>query len=257
MVFTDIVKSTAMWESNTTAMMEAMETHDAMIREVVQANQGYEVKQNGDGFMIAFPTATAAARFGLDVQERLLDVEWPTAILKSPSGKETTDEHGQVLFRGLCLRISAHWGAPVCRWNDVIERMDYLGPMVNRAARFIEVTESGQVVVSEDFLLQLQSELKSVKEEEGQEDKRQVDGEQGQSDPDNIDLRMLRSDQNQEKLTHQHFQVRLLGDHEFRGLDEPEKLYFIVPSSLEGRADHWHSVTHVTGVKGNIRKMSE
>lgn len=260
-VFTDIVKSTAIWEAHASAMVAAMHTHDDMVRELMAANGGYEVKQNGDGFMIAFASATSAVQFCLDVQERLLDESWPTAILKSSPGKETTDGHGHVLFRGLKLRISAHWGKPVCNWNDVIQRMDYLGPMVNRAARFIEVTEGGQVVVSEDFLLRLQREMQlavveghrtPLENNEGQISEASSDANQSPVNNE-LDLDLLSSDKYQTRLTHQPFQLRPLGDHKFKGLDEPQTLYFIVPKSLEGRVDHWHQVMHIAGVKGNVR----
>ncbi len=257
-VFTDIVKSTAIWEKDAAAMAEAMRLHDSIVRDLAEMNEGYEVKQNGDGFMFAFPTATTAVQFCLDVQERLLDENWPKALLKLPSGQETTDPDGHVLFRGLQLRMSAHWGTPVCNWNEVIQRMDYLGPMVNRAARFIEVTEAGQTVVSEDFLRQLQGELEMAKGEKDEiettdEKNNEVEEQEQHPPPPPLDLRTLRSKRDQKKLTHQQFEIRLLGDHEFKGLDQPQKLYFLVPRSLEGRAEHWHQVTHVSGVKGNVR----
>lgn len=254
-VFTDIVKSTAIWEKDAPAMVQAMHLHDDMIRSLTETNEGYEVKQNGDGFMIAFPTATSAVQFCLDVQEKLLDEHWPKGILKLPDGKETTDSDGHVLFRGLQLRMSAHWGAPVCNWNEVIQRMDYLGPMVNRAARFIEVTEGGQIVVSEDFLLQLQGELAIVKgeKEEMETTEARSSRHSAGNKEEPLDLGTLRSKRDQQKLTHQQFEIRLLGDHEFKGLEEPQKLFFLVPRSLQGRADHWHQVTHVSGVKGNVR----
>jgi len=266
-VFTDIVKSTAIWEAHSAAMTAAMETHDATLRTLMAANGGYEVKQNGDGFMIAFRSASSAVQFCLDVQEQLLDSNWPPAILKSSAGKETTDDDGHVLFRGLKLRMSAHWGQPVCVWNEVIHRIDYLGPMVNRAARFIEVTEGGQVVVSEDFLRRLQAELEDEEEEElspdkvGDDDRKESsppaatnqEGPPQQHLPEELDLQLLRSNRSQKSLTHQPFRLRLLGSHEFKGLNEPQKLYFIVPTSLEGRVEHWNQVTHVSGVKGNVR----
>ncbi|KAK4940604.1 hypothetical protein LTR10_019363 [Elasticomyces elasticus] len=248
-VFTDIVKSTAIWEKDASAMVEAMAIHDIMIRDLTEANDGYEVKQNGDGFMIAFPTATAAVQFCLDVQERLLDEAWPKGILNLPSGSETKDSDGQVLFRGLKLRMSAHWGEPVCNYNEVIQRMDYLGPMVNRAARFIEVTEGGQITVSEDFLLRLQGELEAAKDQT----QSSTDPTDSESKAESVDLGTLRSRKDQKKLTHQQFEIQLLGEHNFKGLDEPEKLYYLVPKSLEGRVDHWHQVEHVPGVKGNVR----
>ncbi|KAL6246577.1 hypothetical protein RBB50_006815 [Rhinocladiella similis] len=248
-VFTDIVKSTAMWEKNSSAMSRAMSLHDASIRSLITRNQGYEVKQNGDGFMIAFATATPAVQFCLDVQEELLAECWPAGILDLPNGKTTLDDEGHVLFRGLKLRMSAHWGTPVCNWNEIIRRMDYLGPMVNRAARFIEVTEPGQIVVSEDFLLQLQGELTKAKSESAD----QLRTPQKEKKEESLDLNVLRSHKGQERLTNQSFAIKRLGNHRFKGLDKPEPLYFLVPESLEGRVVHWHQVKHVSGVKGNVR----
>ncbi|ETI22574.1 hypothetical protein G647_06650 [Cladophialophora carrionii CBS 160.54] len=268
-VFTDIVKSTNIWEKDTDAMISAMQLHDDTVRSLTLSNNGYEVKQNGDGFMIAFPTATSAVQFCLDVQEKLLDEEWPKALLKLAPGQETTDDKGHVLFRGLQLRMSAHWGEPVSKWNEVIQRMDYLGPVVNRAARFVQVTEGGQIVVSEDFLAQLQREMQGP--ERAEESREGIQSQPlspgapstaattststsstAQHSPP-PDLSILRSKAGQQNVTTQYFQIRELGHYEFQGLDDPQKLYFIVPRSLEGRVEHWHQVTHVTGVKGNVK----
>ncbi|EXJ58449.1 hypothetical protein A1O7_05874 [Cladophialophora yegresii CBS 114405] len=266
-VFTDIVKSTNIWEKDTNAMISAMQLHDDTVRSLTLSNNGYEVKQNGDGFMIAFPTATSAVQFCLDVQEKLLDEEWPKALLKLAPGQETTDDKGHVLFRGLQLRMSAHWGEPVSKWNEVIQRMDYLGPVVNRAARFVQVTEGGQIVVSEDFLAQLQREMQQGTDRNDEESSSQRSRSQsqplssgnstntstGQESPPLPDLSILRSEAGQQNVTTQTFQIRELGNYEFQGLDDPQKLYFIVPRSLEGRVEHWHQVMHVTGVKGNVK----
>ena len=254
-VFTDIVKSTDIWEKNTNAMIEAMHLHDVTIRNLTIKNEGYEVKQNGDGFMIAFPTATTALQFCLDVQEKLLDEEWPKELLKLQPGEETKDSDGHVLFRGFKLRMSAHWGQPVSKWNEVIQRMDYLGPVVNRAARFVQVTEGGQTVVSEEFLLQLQSEMEMAKNEQttnGESEHQSEKSNEGSSSP-SLDLDTLRSKDDQDNVTHQRFKIQELGDYEFQGLDEAHKLYFIVPCSLGGRMDHWHQVQHIPGSKGNVK----
>jgi adenylate cyclase len=252
-VFTDIVKSTDIWESNTNAMISAMKLHDDTVRNLTVRNSGYEVKQNGDGFMIAFPTAQSAIQFCLDVQESLLDEEWPSALLALDPGKETTSAEGKVLFKGLKLRMSAHWGKPVTNWNDVIQRMDYLGPVVNRAARFVQVTEAGQIVVSEDFAKRLQEEMEDASQPQTS-NANAGEGPSGNDEDGSLpDLSTLRAKRNQETLTNQRFKVEELGEYEFQGLDDPQKLYFIVPSSLEKRVEHWHQVTHVSGVKGNVK----
>jgi adenylate cyclase len=108
---------------------------------------GYEVKSTGDGFMVAFPTTTAALSWCLRIQKQLLDAPWPPQVLETPQGKEIKDAEGNVVFRGLRVRMSCHWGVPVCRLNDVTGRMDYMGPMVHRAARAIERTDGGQISV--------------------------------------------------------------------------------------------------------------
>lgn len=279
-VFTDVVKSTAIWESNSPAMTDAMNIHDSIIRRATEAYHGYEVKQNGDGFMIAFATAVSSISFCLSVQQELNETAWPKELLELPPGKVSKDEEGNVLFKGLRLRMSAHWGEPVCNWNEIIGRMDYLGPTVNRAARFIEVTEGGQIVVSEEFLARLEKERRND-DVDNQATKSDDMAELGpiwkdctvsQADPsDSIqsfkaeantqvvaDLDDFQSPGNEGPgqnsplpIDHQ-FEVRLLGRHQFKGIHEPQKLYFIIPHSLRGRLDHWPKQVHVPGSKGNI-----
>lgn len=235
-IFTDIVKSTNIWEkAPAAAMAEAMKLHDDTIRHLTVANSGFEVKQNGDGFLLAFPSAVSAVQCCLDVQERLLDKDWPREILKLAPGQETTDSEGNLLFRGFKLRISGHWGEPVRQWNEVIQRVDYLGPVVNRAARFLQVTQGGQIVVSEEFLLRLREEMMHASSTgTGTGQKRQ--NQKGQYS--DVDFRPADL-KTPEPATNQAFQVGKLGVYKFPGLDHPECVYYIVPSSLEGRVDHW------------------
>jgi adenylate cyclase len=254
-VFTDIVKSTDIWEENPKAMLTAMDLHDSTIRALTLSHAGYEVKQNGDGFMIAFPNAASAISFCLDVQEKLLDEAWPKALLKLPPGEETTDDKGHVLFRGLKLRMSAHWGEPVRKWNEVIERMDYLGPVVNRAARFVQVTEPGQIVVSEDFLARLRIEVEDMSS--GVPSKQSISSipviDSHSTAGGTVSILPPPVKATDDDFPTQPFQIRELGDYEFQGIDDPQRLFFIVPRSLQGRAEHWQQVTHVSGVKGNLK----
>lgn len=245
-IFTDIVKSTNIWEkAPAPAVAEAMKLHDNTIRHLTVANSGFEVKQNGDGFLLAFPSAISAVQCCLDVQEKLLDKDWPREILKLAPGQETTDSEGNLLFRGFKLRISGHWGEPVRQWNEVIQRMDYLGPVVNRAARFLQVTQGGQIVVSEEFLVRLRDEMRASPGEK-QEGKCSDDvdgdgngnGNTGISASENVDFRPADL-KTREPTTNQAFRIGKLGVYQFPGLEQPECMYYIVPSSLEGRVDLW------------------
>jgi len=264
-VFTDIVKSTLLWENDAAAMKDAIQIHDSIMRQCSEEYDGYEVKQNGDGFMIAFPTALTAMRFCLDVQTRLMQAPWPEEILDMKPGSEvkessnlasgatnSADQDEKVLFRGLRLRMSAHWGHDaVCIWNDVTKRMDYLGPMVNRAARFVQATEGGQIVVSKDFLTTLlqATDQESILENIQHENAASQDSEEP-SDP--ASDRQITQEAQIFRIASRKCEVTYLGKYQFEGLAEHQKLYFIVPHALHGRLNHWPRHRHVAGSKGNL-----
>jgi len=66
---------------------------------------GYEVKTEGDSFMVAFKKAATAIRFCQEVQESLLTEVWPEELLTQPACKEEIhDETGVLLFKGLRVR---------------------------------------------------------------------------------------------------------------------------------------------------------
>lgn len=237
-VFTDIVKSTMLWETDSTTMTTAMAIHDDLIRRLCRLHRGYEVKQNGDGFMIAFQSASDTLRFCLDVQTELQKQKWPTSLLDLKPGKPIVEkgshqkgredeEGGTVLWKGLRLRIAVHFGKPVCKWNETIGRMDYLGPAVNRAARFVGVCEGGQIVVSEEFL----GELK----------KAQTEAACRRSQPPNSFER-----------TEDDYEIRLLGERQLSGISEAQKLYFVIPRALLGRLEYFPKKRYVQGSKGNL-----
>jgi len=252
-VFTDIVKSTAIWEKNSTAMAEAMTIHDNLIRTLTATHNGYEVKQNGDGFMIAFQSAVPALNFCLDVQIQLQEQKWPQELLEIGPAKPVIEEHAEhdhqaILWKGLRLRMSAHFGEPVCVWNDIIRRMDYLGPAVNRAARFVSVCEGGQIVVSEDFLLELDR-LGSNSSSTG-------DGPLFEKSQTAAAGTVLEAEDQKrlEGLAGADFEVRVLGDRQFKGVTDKQRLFFIVPKSLQGRLRHFPQHKYVQPSKGNLEE---
>ena len=257
-VFTDIVKSSAIWEKDPAAMSEAMTIHDDLLRALMDKHTGYEVKQNGDGFMIVFQSATSALNYCLDVQVQLQNQEWPSGLLEMKAARpvveaaedsEDVAKDEVVLWSGLRLRLSAHFGEPVCKYNEVIDRMDYLGPVVNRAARFVSVCEGGQIVVSEEFL----TELMQISEGSGGNKGPLYKGSEATL-PTNerFDLTILESEEVQKVLSETQFEIRMLGDRHFKGVPEQRRLYFIVPKSLHGRLDYFPKHEYVQASKGNL-----
>lgn len=228
LVFTDIKNSTLLWETNQTAMRAAIKMHNELMRRQLRHIGGYEVKTEGDSFMVAFPTVTSALLWCFAIQHHLLELPWPQEILMTPSGQEVKDADDNVLFRGLSVRMGIHWGQPVCEIDPVTRRMDYFGPMVNRSARIASVADGGQITVSADYIAEVQRLLETHIESD-------MTGSIGSQDQMNDDplndvyRRELRS------LSSHGFEVKDLGERRLKGLENPEYIYLMYPHDLAGR----------------------
>lgn len=152
LVFTDIKNSTLLWDTYPVAMRSAIKLHNTIMRRQLRIVGGYEVKTEGDSFMVSFPTPTLALLWCFNVQNQLLNEDWPSEILETNECCEVTDNSGNIIYRGLSVRMGIHWGSPVCELDMVTRRMDYFGPMVNRASRIESSADGGQIAVSSDFL---------------------------------------------------------------------------------------------------------
>ncbi|KAJ2504840.1 cysteinyl-tRNA synthetase, partial [Coemansia sp. RSA 2049] len=174
LVFTDVKNSTIQWENNPIAMRSAIKVHNSIMRRMLRSIGGYEVKTEGDAFMVSFPTVASALHWSLAVQMTFLTADWPQEILDSPHGcpiywppddgtghddgsGRKSGAHGEtegkhLIYRGLRVRIGMHFGSPVSEEDPITRRMDYFGPMVNRAARISGAADGGQVYVSQDVM---------------------------------------------------------------------------------------------------------
>lgn len=155
LVFTDIKNSTLLWDAYPVAMRSAIKLHNTIMRRQLRIVGGYEVKTEGDSFMVSFPSPTSALLWCFNVQNQLLVEDWPTEILETNECCEVTDNSGNIIFRGLSVRMGIHWGSPVCELDMVTRRMDYFGPMVNRTSRIESSADGGQIAMSSDFLRKL------------------------------------------------------------------------------------------------------
>lgn len=64
-------------------------------RKVIAKYEGYEVKTEGDSFMVAFDDPTKAVHFCLQVQEDLFDAPWPEELFKISGVYVLQDEAGE------------------------------------------------------------------------------------------------------------------------------------------------------------------
>lgn len=156
LVFTDIKNSTALWETNQ-GMQTAIKMHNHLLRRQLRTIGGYEVKTEGDAFMVSFPTVASAVLWCFTCQLMLLQEDWPREILEAEDGKEIFTDDGELIYRGLWVRMGIHWGMPVCEADPITKRMDYFGPIVNRAARISGAADGGQIMVSQDVVNEMQS----------------------------------------------------------------------------------------------------
>jgi class 3 adenylate cyclase len=149
LVFTDVQSSTGLWEAVPKAMNIALKRHDQILRKLLRKFNGYEVKTEGDAFMVAFFNAIDAIRWCTAVQKALLNATWPEALLACPAAKEESSADGTILFNGIRIRMGIHTGEPNTRPNPLTGRMDYFGTDVNRSARVSDSAHGGQVVCTE------------------------------------------------------------------------------------------------------------
>ena len=196
LAFTDVQGSTKLWERRPDGMRVALALHDRVMRDVLAKRGGYEVKTEGDAFMVAFVHPMQAVRWCLEVQEALVDAEWPPEILSEDLASVETAPDGRVLRRGLRVRMGVHMGEPECRQDPVTGRMDYFGPPVNRAARIGAAGHGGQLLVSERVWKAVSGSLDALG-------------------------KPLCSD---------------LGDHRLKDLESAEHLFQLVPKRFDGRS---------------------
>ena len=226
-VFTDIKKSTSLWETCPHAMRSANQIHNDILRRQIAITGGYEVKTEGDAFMVAFATTTSALLWCFNCQTQLLEAEWPTEILEQPQCQVQYDMDNTLIFRGLSVRMGVHWGEPVCEKDPVTNRMDYFGQMVNRTSRISAVADGGQIFVSSDFMSDFQRNLEVF-----------ADGERaggtglGDGAVDDLAHSIRRELQ---QLNSQGFVIKDQGEMKLKGLENPEPLYLVYPHSLSGR----------------------
>ncbi|CZT02953.1 hypothetical protein WAI453_012178 [Rhynchosporium graminicola] len=227
-VFTDIKSSTLLWETYPSAMRSAIKLHNEVMRRQLRIIGGYEVKTEGDAFMVSFPTATSALLWCFAVQQQLLEVQWPSEVLSSFLGQEVYDNDHNLIFKGLSVRMGIHWGAPVCENDPVTRRMDYFGPMVNRASRISSVADGGQITVSADFISEVQRCLETYSESDRS-------GSTGSEDAFDNDLLSQSIRRELRSLSSQGFEVKDLGERKLKGLENPEYIYLMYPHALSGR----------------------
>ena len=124
-LFTDIEGSTALNDRlGDVRWLELLRAHNRIVREQVKACQGFEVKSQGDGFMIAFPSARRAIRCAQAIQDAMA-----RELADHPDGP-------------VRVRIGLHTG------EAIREESDFYGKNVVLAARIADQAQGGEILAS-------------------------------------------------------------------------------------------------------------
>lgn len=122
-LFSDIESSTRLWEEHPVEMSQALERHDAIMREAITQAGGRLLKTTGDGAIAVFPSAAAAIHACIAAQQALIKEVWDSTPVR--------------------VRMGVHAGDTLTRDDD------HFGPVMNRTARIMAAGHGGQVLVSQ------------------------------------------------------------------------------------------------------------
>ncbi|MFY9716942.1 MAG: adenylate/guanylate cyclase domain-containing protein [Thermoplasmata archaeon] len=134
-MFTDMVGSTAMAQSNEAEALRLRDEQEELVRPLFAAHQGREVKSLGDGFLAEFGSALRAVQCALDIQQRLHERNAKTSHFP------------------IHLRIGIHLGDVEVRGTDV------LGDTVNVASRIEPLAEPGGICISDPVFGQVRNKV--------------------------------------------------------------------------------------------------
>ena len=124
-LFSDIEASTKLNERvGDVRWLELLRAHHAIVREQVHQHGGFEVKSQGDGFMIAFPSARRAVQCARAIQQGI-----ESHLGKHPDGP-------------IRLRIGLHTG------EAIKEEADFYGKNIVLAARIADEAGGGEILAS-------------------------------------------------------------------------------------------------------------
>ena len=123
-VFTDIEGSTRLLQDMGEEFRPVLERHNDIILVIAAANRGIMVKNEGDGFFLAFQSAVDSVLAAVEIQRALTVEPWPTP-------------------RPIRVRIGIHTG------EGRLGGSDYVGIDVHRASRIGECGHGGQTLLSE------------------------------------------------------------------------------------------------------------
>jgi class 3 adenylate cyclase len=121
LLFTDIEGGVRLWEADRDAMAAASGRHDRIVREQIEAFGGHVFKTVGEAHRAVFADPVAALSSAVAIQRASGAEPWASSL---------PIRVGMALHSGACAERDG----------------DYVGPVVNRTARLVDIGHGGQVL---------------------------------------------------------------------------------------------------------------
>jgi adenylate cyclase len=134
-MFTDMVGFTAAAQTDEATALQLLHEQEEIVRPVIAADHGREVKSTGDGFLIEFDSALHAVQCAVDIQRRLHE---RNAAANGPP---------------ISVRIGVHVGDVEARGQDIF------GDAVNLAARIESCARAGGICISDQAYAQVRNRI--------------------------------------------------------------------------------------------------
>jgi len=123
LLFTEIEGGVRLWEADHDAMAAVSGRHDRIVREQIEAAGGHVFKTVGEAHRAAFADPVAALSSAVAIQQAAGAESWAS---------------------GLPVRVCMALHSGACAERDG----DYVGPVVNRTARLLDIGHGGQILVT-------------------------------------------------------------------------------------------------------------
>jgi adenylate cyclase len=134
-MFTDMVGFTRSAQSNESGALKLLDEQEKLVRPILVAHRGREIKSTGDGFLIEFDSALQATECAVAIQRRI------------------HDRNSESSSAPLELRIGVHLGDIERRHGDIF------GDAVNVASRIGPCAEPGGICISGPVFDQVHNKL--------------------------------------------------------------------------------------------------
>ena len=153
-VHTDIQNSSKLSNVDRAAYGIIQQRHDQVMRRALSSHGGFEIATEGDAFQIAFAGVHSALEFCFEVQEALLNLDWPAEVY-TLDGESTSKIYGKsgLVWAGPRVRMGMHVASRkleefTIRESVVTHRLSFKGPGWDLAIEVGDIGSGGQIIMT-------------------------------------------------------------------------------------------------------------